>query len=69
MNKSKLITAREKAGLTQTEVAKMLNISSVSLHYYETGQRNLPKKIAIKLSNIYKVKMEDIFLPESFSAR
>ena len=69
MNKSKLIIARQKAGLTQTEVAKMLNISSARLHYYETGQRNLPKKIAIKLSSIYKVKMEDIFLPESFSVR
>ena len=69
MNKSKLVQARERAGLTQLEVAKILGVSSARLHYYEIGRNKLPKTIAIKLSNIYKVKMEDIFSPESFSIR
>lgn len=64
-----IIELREKKGLSQQELAKMLGISNVSLHYYESNQRYVPKHIAEKISDIFEVELDDIFLPQKFSFR
>ena len=64
-----IIELREKKGLSQQQLAKMLGISNVSLHYYETNQRYIPKDIAEDIAKILNVKLEDIFLPQKFSFR
>ncbi|MEQ3347218.1 MULTISPECIES: helix-turn-helix transcriptional regulator [Peptoniphilus] len=64
-----IIELREKKGLSQQELAKMLGISNVSLHYYESNQRYVPKNIAEKIADIFEVELDDIFLPQKFSFR
>lgn len=64
-----IIELREKKGLSQQELAKKLGISNVSLHYYETNQRFVPKEVAEKIASIFSVNVEDIFLAEKFSIR
>lgn len=64
-----IIELREKKGLSQQELAKMLGISNVSLHYYESNQRYVPKDIAEKIADIFEVELDDIFLPQKFSFR
>lgn len=60
---------REKKGITQQDMAKRLGITNVSLHYYETNQRYIPKNVAENIAEILGVKVKDIFLPERFSIR
>lgn len=69
MNKSNLTKLREQNKLTQTDVALMLGISNPRLYYYEIGARKIPIDIAEKLAKLYKVDIEEIFLPETFSIR
>ena len=64
-----IIELREKKGLSQQQLAKMLGISNASLHYYETNQRYIPKDIAENIARILNVELEDIFLPQKFSFR
>lgn len=64
-----IVELREKKGLSQQELAKILGISNVSLHYYESNQRYVPKNIAEKIADIFEVELEDIFLPQKFSFR
>ncbi|MCX4304063.1 MAG: helix-turn-helix domain-containing protein [Clostridia bacterium] len=51
---------REDNDLTQTEVAKHLNISQVAYSYYEIGKRNIPIDILIKLANFYETSTDYI---------
>lgn len=51
---------REDNYLTQTEVAKHLNISQVAYSYYEIGKRNIPIDILIKLANFYETSTDYI---------
>lgn len=69
MKRKNIVDLRVEKNITQQEMAKMLNISNVSLHYYETGQRKIPRNVAIQISKILGVKLDEIFLPESFSMR
>lgn len=69
MKRKNIVDLRVEKNITQQEMAKMLNISNVSLHYYETGQRKIPRSVAIQISKILGVKLDEIFLPESFSMR
>ncbi|MGF0096418.1 helix-turn-helix transcriptional regulator [Peptoniphilus sp. SGI.035] len=64
-----IVELREKKGLSQHQLASMLGISNASLHYYETNQRYVPKDIAEKISSIFEVEVNDIFLPQKFSFR
>lgn len=64
-----IVELREKKGFSQQELAKMLGISNVSLHYYESNQRYVPKNIAEKIADIFEVEVEEIFLPQKFSFR
>ena len=69
MKRKNIADLRVEKNITQQEMAKMLNISNVSLHYYETGQRKIPRNVAVQISKILGVKLDEIFLPESFSMR
>lgn len=56
-------------GKTQMEMAEMLGITHSAYSYYESGARKIPAEYAMKISNVFGVKLNDIFLPSSFSLR
>ncbi|GAA0714837.1 helix-turn-helix transcriptional regulator [Paraclostridium ghonii] len=58
-----LITIREQHNITQTELARKLGISPQRYNLYEKGKRNLPVYIAVKISQIFKISLDEIFLP------
>ena len=49
---------REDADLSRRELAEKLNIPQTSYTRYETGQREMPLNIAIKLADFYKVSLD-----------
>jgi len=51
----RLKLARELAGLTQSQVAKMLELHRPSISEIEAGRRNVTADELIKLSEIYSV--------------
>lgn len=52
---------REKKGFTYAKMAKLLNISSVYYWQIENDKRKLSYLMAVKISNIFKLKPDDIF--------
>lgn len=44
---------REDNDLSQEQLAKYLNVSQRTYSYYETGDRNVPVKILVKLAEFY----------------
>ena len=44
---------REDMDLTQSDVAKILNCSQVGYSYYETGQRDIPTDVLIRLAKLF----------------
>lgn len=56
--KYKLKEAREKAGLTQMEVAEALNTAQYQVHKWETGKQELSFARAIDLATLYKVSLD-----------
>lgn len=60
---------REERGLTQEDMAKLINVTLVGYHFYETGKRNIPANKAIEIANFFGIKIDDIFLPNTFSIR
>ncbi len=52
--------SREVAGLTQKEVEKALGMRSLMIKDYESGRLKLPVTVAIKLSDLYKVSVDDL---------
>lgn len=60
---------RIEKGFTQEEMAEKLGISNVAYHLYETGKRNIPQDKAEKIAHIFDMKINDIFLPSTFSIR
>ncbi|KGJ49726.1 hypothetical protein KD33_07190 [Clostridium sp. NCR] len=58
-----LITIREQHNMSQTELAKKLGISPQRYNLYEKGKRNLPIHIAVQISQIFKITLDEIFLP------
>lgn len=51
---------RIKNNFTQKNIAKKLNVSITSYSLYESGKRNVPIKILIKLANIYNTSIDFI---------
>jgi len=51
---------RERAGFTQLEVESLLNMRKLSIRDYETGRLKLPISVAIELSRIYKVSLDQL---------
>lgn len=49
---------REDAGLSQADIAKMLNCSQVAYSYYEIGRHDIPTKILIKLAQYYNCSVD-----------
>lgn len=53
---------REKAGLTQDNVAKRLGYkTSLGYHYIETGRCRLKADQAFVLADLFKVSVDDLF--------
>ena len=63
----RLRSLREKCGFTQEQVAKTLNIDRSSYTYYETGKTEPSIASLIKLSNLFKVPVEDLLGSECTS--
>lgn len=58
-----LAAARVNAGMTQEKAAKALNVSKQTILNWEKG-RSVPSiSQARELSNLYKIPMDNIFLP------
>ena len=55
---SRLRTAREMAGLSQAQVAKMLGLHRPSVSEMEAGRRRVSADELLKLTEIYYVDME-----------
>lgn len=51
---------REDKDLTQTQMAKLLNMSQTGYSKYETGENDIPTAILIKLSKIHNVSIDYI---------
>lgn len=51
---------REDKDLTQTQMARLLNMSQTGYSKYETGENDIPTEILIKLSKIHNVSIDYI---------
>ena len=51
---------REDRDLTQTQIAKILNMSQTGYSKYETGENDVPTKILIELAKYYNVSVDYI---------
>ena len=51
---------REDRDLLQRDIAKLLNCSQVCYSRYESGQRDIPTDVLIKLANFYGVTTDYI---------
>ena len=56
----KLKELREENSVSQKEIAEYLNIKQNTYSQYETGKRQLPIDVLIKLSKFYKVTTDYI---------
>ena len=49
---------REDKNLTQTQLAKILNMSQTGYSKYETGENDIPTQILISLANLYETSID-----------
>lgn len=56
----KLNDLREENNLTQSQIAEYLNIKQNTYSQYETGKRQLPIDVLVKLAKFYKVTTDYI---------
>ena len=49
---------REDKDLTQSDVAKILNVSQVAYSFYEIGKRQLPIELLIRLAKYYNTSTD-----------
>lgn len=49
---------REDHDLTQTQIAKILNMSQTGYSQYEIGKNDIPTKILIELSKYYNTSID-----------
>lgn len=54
----RLKNLREDHDLSQSDIAKYLNISQRTYSYYETGGRDIPVQILIKLADYYNTSID-----------
>lgn len=60
----KLSYLRNKRGLSQTELAKLSNISQQSISHFETGRGVPSMNNAIQLAKVLSVKVDDLMNDE-----
>ena len=60
---SKLLILRKERKITQTELAKLLDISTQSYSRKELGQNEFTADEMFTLANYFGLKIEEIFLP------
>ncbi len=58
---TRLKDLREDNDLSQTQLAKILNITQQAYSNYETEKRELPYEVMIKISQFYNVSLDYIF--------
>lgn len=51
---------REDRDLTQTQIAKILNMSQTGYSKYETGENDIPTKVLIELAKFYNTSTDYI---------
>ena len=51
---------REDRDLTQTELAKLLDMSQTGYSKYETGENDIPTSVLIKLADIHHTSVDYI---------
>lgn len=49
---------REDADLSRRELAEKIGLPQTSYTRYETGQREMPLSVAIRLADFYKVSLD-----------
>ena len=49
---------RTDADLSQRELSEILHISQRSYSHYETGSRNIPVEMLIRLANYYAISLD-----------
>ena len=55
---NRLRELREDKDLTQTQVAKLLNMSQTGYSQYEIGKNDVPTRVLIILSQFYNVSVD-----------
>jgi transcriptional regulator with XRE-family HTH domain len=55
---TRLKSLREDNDLTQSQLAKFLNISQVAYSYYEIDKRNIPIELLSKLADYYNTSVD-----------
>ena len=58
MKYTRIRDLREDRDLTQTQLAKQLNMSQTGYSKYETGENDIPTHILIKLANYYGTSID-----------
>lgn len=58
---------RKEKGFTQQYMAEKIDVSIGCYNMYENNQRKVPVEKAEKIVEILNCKMDDIFVPSSFS--
>lgn len=61
--KNKIREYRERAGLTQEQLASLLRVSQTTISFFESGKRFPDVTCALRMALILRCKVEDIFLP------
>ena len=62
-NRIKELRARE--NLTQLDLAKMVDVRRETIVFLEKGKYNPSLKLAYDISQIFKLRIEDVFIFES----
>jgi putative transcriptional regulator len=63
--KNNLKIQRAKLGITQSELAKKVGVSRQSINAIEAGKFNLSTTLALKISRVFNLMVNDIFLLDS----
>lgn len=59
MNKS-FVAARERAGMSQHEVARRLGINQSSVAYWETGKNTPRASMLVRLADLYCCSIDEL---------
>lgn len=61
----RLAKARKITGLTQEEVAKILQVKREMISYWENGKRTIDSVNLVRLANLYGYSLEDLLETDS----